>query len=121
MSQFRHPHIIKLVGICLNSAVWMVMELAPLGELRQYLIRERPSLDLSVQILFAHQLSSALAYLHARQILHRDIAARNVLVSNPRCVKLSDFGLSRLLLDNEQIYTCKRSAYCGLTSYVGPL
>ncbi|KAH7695253.1 TK/FAK protein kinase [Aphelenchoides avenae] len=107
MSQFRHPYIVKLVGICLNTAVWMVMELAPLGELRQYLIREKASIDLSVQILFSHQLSSALAYLHARQVLHRDLAARNVLVSNPRCVKLSDFGLSRLLMQDEQIYTCR--------------
>lgn len=85
------------------------MELADEGELRTYLNREKnsPALDLSVQILFAHQLASALTYLHSRQFIHRDVAARNCLVANPRCVKISDFGLSRLINSEEEIYTCK--------------
>ncbi|KAE9555484.1 hypothetical protein FO519_001339 [Halicephalobus sp. NKZ332] len=144
MQQFRHPHVIKLIGICsgpilsegsetdsnnsnnsrnfdnfnhsndrnqnhennngLPASVWIVMELAPLGELRQYLIREKSMIDLSTQILFSKQLASAVSYLHSRQFVHRDIAARNCLVSNPRCVKLSDFGMSKLL-EEEQVYT----------------
>jgi hypothetical protein len=35
MSQFHHKHIIQLMGVsCANSIVWVVLELAPLGELR---------------------------------------------------------------------------------------
>uniref|UniRef100_A0A914C5E6 receptor protein-tyrosine kinase n=2 Tax=Acrobeloides nanus TaxID=290746 RepID=A0A914C5E6_9BILA len=106
MQQFNHPHIIRLIGICTEGTVgaWCVMELAQYGELRVYLIREKASIDLSVQILFSHQLASALSYLHERQFIHRDIAARNCLVATPQCVKLSDFGLSRQLED-EPIYT----------------
>ena len=32
MQQFDHPHIIKLLGICSDSPIWIVMELAKLGE-----------------------------------------------------------------------------------------
>lgn len=150
MQQFRHPHIIKLLGICTGPSisssdesesdsgtasnsnnnnnneipsfgVWLVLELAPFGELRQYLQREKAIIDLSVQILFAKQIASAVTYLHSRAFVHRglyivksnntfvlisDIAARNVLVTNSRCVKLSDFGMSKLLAE-EDVYTCK--------------
>ena len=32
MQQFDHPHIIKLLGVCMESPIWIVMELAQLGE-----------------------------------------------------------------------------------------
>lgn len=37
MQKFEHPHIIRLIGICSDSPIWIVMELAKLGELRAYL------------------------------------------------------------------------------------
>ena len=37
MQKFEHPHIIRLIGICSDSPIWIVMELARLGELRAYL------------------------------------------------------------------------------------
>ena len=46
------------------------------------------------------QLSTALSYLESKKFVHRDIAARNVLVSAHDCVKLADFGLSRLIEDD---------------------
>ncbi|KAL3998181.1 Protein tyrosine kinase family protein [Acanthocheilonema viteae] len=106
MHRFHHEHIIALVGICIEKPIWIVMELAPLGELRQYLLHNTATIDLSVQLLFSQQLSSALVYLHSCKYVHRDIAARNVLLSSPYCVKLSDFGLSRCVEDN--IYTASR-------------
>uniref|UniRef100_A0A0N5A1Q9 Protein kinase domain-containing protein n=1 Tax=Parastrongyloides trichosuri TaxID=131310 RepID=A0A0N5A1Q9_PARTI len=108
MHNFRHPHIIRLIGICEDNPVWIVMELSPLGELRQYLIRQKYTIDLHTQIMFSYQLSTALKYLHDKKFVHRDIAARNVLVSSPKCVKLSDFGLSRNLQD-EDYYTSENS------------
>ncbi|MFH4974747.1 hypothetical protein AB6A40_001456 [Gnathostoma spinigerum] len=104
MRRFHHTHIIRLLGICMEVPVWLIMELAPLGELRQYLIHKKTSVDLSIQILFSHQLSLAIAYLHSHKFVHRDIAARNVLVSSHHCVKLSDFGLSRSV-DENSFYT----------------
>jgi serine/threonine protein kinase len=106
MSQFKHKHIIELIGIaCANSIVWIVLELAPLGELKEYLKREQQSIDLPTQLLFSKQLADAVAYLTKHGFVHRDLAARNVLVSSRNSVKLSDFGMSRVLTD--EVYICK--------------
>ncbi|KAL3867719.1 hypothetical protein ACJMK2_040583 [Sinanodonta woodiana] len=103
MQQFDHPHIIKLIGICSEaSPVWIVMELARHGEMRAYLQNNKHRLDLTTLILYACQLSTALSYLESKKFVHRDIAARNVLVSSHDCVKLGDFGLSRWV--EEQSY-----------------
>uniref|UniRef100_G3SZP4 Focal adhesion kinase 1 n=1 Tax=Loxodonta africana TaxID=9785 RepID=G3SZP4_LOXAF len=100
MRQFDHPHIVKLIGVITENPVWIIMELCTLGELRSFLQMRKYSLDLASLILYAYQLSTALAYLESKRFVHRDIAARNVLVSSPDCVKLGDFGLSRCMEDS---------------------
>ncbi|XP_041105139.1 focal adhesion kinase 1 isoform X20 [Polyodon spathula] len=100
MRQFDHPHIVKLIGVITENPVWIIMELCTLGELRSFLQVRKYNLDLASLILFAYQLSTALAYLESKRFVHRDIAARNVLVSSTDCVKLGDFGLSRYMEDS---------------------
>ncbi|XP_072250714.1 focal adhesion kinase 1-like isoform X1 [Leuresthes tenuis] len=100
MRQFDHPHIVKLMGVITENPVWIIMELCTLGELRSFLQVRKYSLDLATLILYSSQLSTALAYLESKRFVHRDIAARNVLVSTVDCVKLGDFGLSRYMEDS---------------------
>ncbi|TSK34781.1 Focal adhesion kinase 1 [Bagarius yarrelli] len=100
MRQFDHPHIIKLIGVITENPVWIIMELCTLGELRSFLQVRKYGLDLASLILYSYQLSTALAYLESKRFVHRDIAARNVLVSSVDCVKLGDFGLSRYMEDS---------------------
>uniref|UniRef100_A0A672M7C1 Focal adhesion kinase 1 n=1 Tax=Sinocyclocheilus grahami TaxID=75366 RepID=A0A672M7C1_SINGR len=100
MRQFDHPHIVKLIGVITENPVWIIMELCTLGELRSFLQIRKYSLDLASLILFSYQLSTALAYLESKRFVHRDIAARNALVSSVDCVKLGDFGLSRYMEDS---------------------
>ncbi|XP_046874797.1 protein tyrosine kinase 2aa isoform X1 [Hypomesus transpacificus] len=99
MRQFDHPHIVKLIGVITENPVWIIMELCTLGELRSFLQVRKYSLELSTLILFSYQLSTALAYLESKRFVHRDIAARNVLVASVDCVMLGDFGLSRYMED----------------------
>ncbi|XP_063707985.1 focal adhesion kinase 1 isoform X2 [Culicoides brevitarsis] len=107
MQKFEHPHIIRLIGICSGSPIWIVMELARLGELRAYLKKNGPKLKLGTLLLYSYQLSTALSYLESKKFVHRDIAARNVLVSSPTCIKLADFGLSRWIED-QSYYTSSK-------------
>ena len=107
MQQFDHQHIIKLVGICSSSPIWIVMELAKHGELRAYLQNNKHKLDLTTLVLYSYQLSTALSYLESKNFVHRDIAARNVLVSSQDCVKLADFGLSRWI-DHDTYYKASK-------------
>lgn len=83
-----------------------------LFQLRQYLQSNRATLTLTSLFLYSLQVARAVAYLHEQSLVHRDIAARNVLVSNPKCVKLTDFGLSRAL-DYDAVYTGNFSAHPG--------
>ncbi|XP_076766471.1 protein tyrosine kinase 2 Fak isoform X2 [Xylocopa sonorina] len=107
MQQFEHPHIIRLIGVCSEAPIWLVMELARLGEMRAYLQSNKHRLDLATLLLYTFQLSTALSYLESKKFVHRDIAARNVLVSTHNCVKLADFGLSRWVED-QSYYTASR-------------
>ncbi|XP_066593814.1 uncharacterized protein Fak isoform X2 [Prorops nasuta] len=107
MQQFEHPHIIRLIGVCSEPPIWLVMELARLGEMRAYLQSNKHRLDLATLLLYTFQLSTALSYLESKKFVHRDIAARNVLVSAHNCVKLADFGLSRWVED-QSYYTASK-------------
>ncbi|XP_032220316.1 focal adhesion kinase 1 isoform X2 [Nematostella vectensis] len=102
MKQFDHPHIIKLIGVCMEDNFFIVMELAAFGEMRTYLQKHRGLINHEMLLDYIFQLSTAMSYLESKNFVHRDIAARNVLVCSHKCVKLADFGLSRWV--EEQAY-----------------
>ncbi|XP_031551093.1 focal adhesion kinase 1-like isoform X2 [Actinia tenebrosa] len=102
MKQFDHPHIIKLIGVCMEENFFIVMELATFGEMRSYLQKHHHQINLEILLNYIFQLSTAMSYLESKNFVHRDIAARNVLVCSHKCVKLADFGLSRWI--EEQTY-----------------
>ncbi|CAB0012634.1 unnamed protein product, partial [Nesidiocoris tenuis] len=71
MQQFDHKHIVKLVGVCTENPVCIVMELAKLGELRAYLHDNKSTLRLPTLLLYIYQLSTALSYLESKKYVHR--------------------------------------------------
>ncbi|XP_044233423.1 protein tyrosine kinase 2 beta, b [Thunnus albacares] len=101
MKNLDHPHIVKLIGIIEEDPVWIVMELYEYGELGTYLVQNQNKLTNTTLVLFSLQICKALVYLEGVNVVHRDIAVRNVLVASPECVKLGDFGLSRYIEDEE--------------------
>ncbi|XP_077443519.1 protein tyrosine kinase 2 beta, b isoform X2 [Stigmatopora argus] len=101
MKNLDHPHIVKLIGIIEENPVWIVMELYEYGELGNYLTQKQKELTNMTVVLFSLQICKALVYLEGVNMVHRDIAVRNVLVASPDCVKLGDFGLSRYIEDEE--------------------
>ncbi|KAI3365920.1 hypothetical protein L3Q82_000743 [Scortum barcoo] len=103
MKNLDHPHIVRLIGVIEVDPVWIVMELYEHGELGNYLVEQRYTLTSPTLILYCLQICKALAYLEGLNMVHRDIAVRNVLVASPECVKLGDFGLSRYV-DEQEYY-----------------
>ncbi|XP_059211699.1 protein tyrosine kinase 2 beta, b [Centropristis striata] len=101
MKNLDHQHIVKLIGIIEDDPVWIVMELYQYGELGNYLTENQKTLTKIDLVLFSLQICKALVYLEGVNMVHRDIAVRNVLVASPDCVKLGDFGLSRYIEDEE--------------------
>ncbi|KAK7152562.1 hypothetical protein R3I93_010706 [Phoxinus phoxinus] len=101
MKKLDHPHIVRLIGVIEEDPVWIVMELYQFGELGNYLTDNQQKLTNITLILYSVQIGKALAYLEGVNMVHRDIAVRNVLVAKPDCVKLGDFGLSRYIEEEE--------------------
>uniref|UniRef100_A0A3B4AX71 non-specific protein-tyrosine kinase n=1 Tax=Periophthalmus magnuspinnatus TaxID=409849 RepID=A0A3B4AX71_9GOBI len=101
MKKLDHPHIVKLIGIIEEDPVWIVMELYQHGELGHYLAQNQKTLTVITLVLFSLQICKALVFLEGVNMVHRDIAVRNILVASPECVKLGDFGLSRYIEDEE--------------------
>ncbi|KAJ0009663.1 hypothetical protein NQD34_001365 [Periophthalmus magnuspinnatus] len=103
MRDLEHPHIVRLIGLIEVDPVWIVMELLEHGELGQFLVEQQRVLSSATLTLYCLQICKALAYLEGLNMVHRDIAVRNILVASPECVKLGDFGLSRYV-DEEEYY-----------------
>ncbi|CAG5932941.1 unnamed protein product [Menidia menidia] len=103
MKNLDHPHIVRLIGVIEVDPVWIVMELYEHGELGNYLVEQQYILTTATLTLYCLQICKALAYLEGLNMVHRDIAVRNVLVASSDCVKLGDFGLSRYV-DEQEYY-----------------
>ncbi|XP_064860438.1 protein-tyrosine kinase 2-beta-like [Oncorhynchus nerka] len=108
MKTLDHPHIVRLIGVIEVDPVWIVMELYEHGELGTYLVEQQRSLTSVTLVLYSLQICKALAYLEGLNMVHRDIAVRNVLVASADCVKLGDFGLSRYV-EEEDYYKASLS------------
>ena len=71
------------------------------GSLLEYLQGKGRTLKLPQLIDMAAQIASGMAYLETQNYIHRDLAARNVLVGENNIVKIADFGLARLIKEDE--------------------
>eukprot|EP00729_Bicosta_minor_P009053 gene9053-11123_t len=104
LHSLKHEHILKLVGISTASMPFLIVtEMMVNGDLKTFLRACRPTqpkpkakltlLDIAVIV---ERIAGALAYLESVSVLHRDIAARNVLVGvKATDVKLGDLGAAR--------------------------
>ncbi|KAM4668991.1 fibroblast growth factor receptor 2 isoform 6-T6 [Amazona ochrocephala] len=107
----KHKNIINLLGACTQDGpLYVIVEYASKGNLREYLRARRPpgmeySFDINrvpeEQMTFkdlvscTYQLARGMEYLASQKCIHRDLAARNVLVTENNVMKIADFGLAR--------------------------
>jgi tetratricopeptide (TPR) repeat protein/tRNA A-37 threonylcarbamoyl transferase component Bud32 len=92
LAALRHPHIISVLdyGFDETHHPFFTMDYI---ENAQTFIQAAKSKPLSIQITLIIQLLQALAYLHRRDVLHRDVKPANVLIANEH-LRVLDFGLS---------------------------
>ena len=118
MQNLKHPNIVEYIDSKHHEHwIYIIMEFVSHGELSQEL-RARGSLPEAEVQQIARQMMHALRYLHRRGITHRDIKPDNVLIAsrNPLIVKLSDFGLSKCVSDQETFL----KTFCGTLLYCAP-
>lgn len=113
--QLHHPHVIQLYEvIATENHIWLITELCSGGELFDYLIEKGRVSEPETRIIFG-QLCLAVAYIHGKGILHRDLKLENVLLDERCRVKLGDFGFTREYERGTLLET-----FCGTTGYASP-
>lgn len=114
--QFVHPHIARLYEVVVTELnVYLVLEYCPGNELYDHICRHGPLPVEKAQKIFT-QLVGAVAYIHSKSCVHRDLKLENVLLDKRDNVKLIDFGFTRE-------YEGKASylqTFCGTVCYSAP-
>jgi serine/threonine protein kinase len=102
MAQFEHPCVVALVGVVTKGdPILAVLEYMEKGALLSYIRKHGAAISLKQRLQWCLDLADGLAYLHARRFVHRDVAARNVLLDSQLKAKISDFGMTREGNNNE--------------------
>jgi serine/threonine protein kinase len=113
--ELHHPHVVQLYEIiATESSIWLVTELCSGGELFDYLVEKGRLTEEETRIIFG-QLCLAVAYVHNKGVVHRDLKLENVLLDERCRVKLSDFGFTREFERGGFL-----NSVCGTMSYSAP-
>ncbi len=119
MVSSRHKYVIRLDDFhSLGDLCYLAMELAPMGDLRQYTTHEGAKLLPSQAELFFIQAAEALEFIHKAGILHRDIKPDNLLVIDEQNIRLGDFGVAILPGETSSLEELQKGI--GTMNYMSP-
>lgn len=122
MKEARHPNVVLYLGLSRapspDGRIFIISEYIENGNLRMYIFDKTKPFPWRLRLSFATDISRALAYLHARKCIHRDLKGENLLVTTNGRLKITDFGFARIAARNEE--ESKRLTFCGTDSYMSP-
>ena len=97
VAMLSHPNIVSIYDVSTDEdADYIVMELIEGITLKQYM-EKKGVLNWKETLHFAIQIAKALEHAHSRGIIHRDIKPHNVMVLKNGSVKVTDFGIARVM------------------------
>jgi len=116
----NHPNVVKFIGVCSKeqACFCIVSEFCTKGSLEQLLRgKNRTVLPLRTLVRMARDAAAGILHLHCESVIHRDIAARNVMVGENYSIHVGDFGFARVKDKNaSSAFTCT----IGPAKYIAP-
>lgn len=113
-THLSHSNILGLYGYFWDdSRIYLVMEYGFYGDLKKFL-DQRGKLSERQAAWFVQRIANAIAYMHSRGVIHRDIKAENILIGDGFEPKLCDFGWA------VHKGTMQRTTVCGTPAYMPP-
>ncbi|XP_058288904.1 tyrosine-protein kinase HCK isoform X2 [Hylobates moloch] len=109
MKTLQHDKLVKLHAVVTEEPIYIITEFMAKGSLLDFLKSDEGSQQpLPKLIDFSAQIAEGMAFIEQRNYIHRDLRAANILVSASLVCKIADFGLARIIEDNE--YTAREGA-----------
>ncbi|KAJ3431375.1 cbl-interacting serine/threonine-protein kinase [Anaeramoeba flamelloides] len=116
MKMISHKHVVELMDVLVSKTrIYLVFELLKGGELF-YKIANNGKFSEKVARFYFQQLIIGLEFVHSQGICHRDLKPENILLGDDDNLKISDFGLSALKTEKEDLL----QTACGTPNYVAP-
>ncbi|CAH9120521.1 unnamed protein product [Cuscuta epithymum] len=121
LGSIKHRHLVNLRGYCNSpTSKLLIYDFLPGGSLDEVLHEKSEQLDWETRVTIIMGAAKGLAYLHhdcAPRIIHRDIKSSNILLDGNFEARVSDFGLAKLLEDEESHIT---TIVAGTFGYLAP-
>ncbi|EPS41332.1 hypothetical protein H072_4777 [Dactylellina haptotyla CBS 200.50] len=118
MEQLKHPNIIHYEEYKeMPRQLYIRMEYVGFGDLSDYM-KAHGHMSEELTRTVTQQVNNALVFIHGLNISHRDIKPDNVLIKSeePLLVKLSDFGLAKMIKEDNEF----NKTFCGTMLYLAP-
>lgn len=119
MSKLNHPNIVRLALTFQDPQnLYYVVEYAAHGDL-QTVLNDKIAIDLEQSKITLGQILLAIAHMHQKRILHRDLKPGNILLDAENRVKITDFGTAKIFGEDTE-FRCDRGSFVGSADYVSP-
>ncbi|HEY9719689.1 MAG TPA: protein kinase [Trichormus sp.] len=124
-NKLKHPNLVGVTdcGITKDGAPYLVMDLIEGPSLKD-LLHQKGSLPVDDALNLVMQICEGMTFAHERGILHRDLKPANILLTkqadNSYQVKITDFGIAKLLGSDEGTQLTRTGEVCGSPQYMSP-
>lgn len=118
LEKVSHPFIVKLLTVGIHENMpYIAMEFLEGVSLREWILHRPLSLSQAIHLIL--DIAYAICHLHTHRVVHRDLKPENILLTPDRVPKLIDFGIARLLSDDESP-TQEPNTIMGTPVYMSP-